>query len=156
MSWGRWQARRVPLALTHFSDSSPMCPHGPNESPRRDKNLLVLPSYRQHLHLQLSIVQPWPTIIIPQEGAVSARCALARPRETTNLNPLISKVPLNSGALGGSIKARTEGGSVSRVFPLLSSLHSSPLTRFISVWVCVWESKERVGSSAGVKRDQRE
>ena len=44
-------------AAAHFSNSSPMHPHWPNESPCRDKNLLGLPSYRQHLHLQLSIVQ---------------------------------------------------------------------------------------------------
>lgn len=46
-----------------------------------------------------------PTIIIPQEGDVSARFALVRSQETANLNPSISTVQVNSSALGGRIKA---------------------------------------------------
>lgn len=46
-----------PKPRPHFSNSSAMQPQRPNESPCRDKNLLGLRGYRQHLHLQLSIVQ---------------------------------------------------------------------------------------------------
>lgn len=65
-SGGRWRGGGGGLSESHlkpgqteahFSSSSAMHPHRPNESPCRDKNLLGLPSYRQHLHLQLSIVQ---------------------------------------------------------------------------------------------------
>lgn len=75
-----------------------------------------------------------PTMIVPREGAVSAGSVCPWGGGGSSLNPLISKVPVNSGASGGQIKAGTARGSVSREFPEASPLcRASPFPRCISV-----------------------
>lgn len=116
-------------AEAHFSNSSAMHPQRPNEGQCWDKNLLGLPGCETASPFTAVNSTAWPTIIIPQEGAVSAPLALARPRETADLNPSISKVPLSGSAQGGEIEASSEG----KVCHEYSQ--SSPLTTCIRVCV---------------------